>query len=248
MKKNCLMLLLTFLATSLCGQDFLGLPERSAPFMDRGLNLYLVIPSFMISSPSNINRFLVENGYPHIPRGSLNYGLGGSYRWNRIEVSADGAFGNQVITNPFTGSELLRRPFTGNLNLNYILFRWDYMTIGPFIGYSFTETDLIVSKFSTDDDFYSLLANPSTTVKINHLSDGIIAGFSVAVQGLRQEATGIFRLKFAYRIPFDEGLAWESNFSNFTRTPLDNFPYFFIQFEMGVGANWKKGDPWMDKF
>jgi len=247
MKKIYFIIALSFLASPIQSQDFLGLPERNAPFMDRGFNLFLVLPSFMTSSPSNINRLLVENGYPYIPRGSLNYGLGMSYRWNRIEPSFDFAIGNQLRSNPVIGSELLRRPLNFNLNLNYILFRWDYLTVGPFVGLGLTETNLILSKPSTDDDFGSILANPSTTVNINHFSDGLMAGFSVAVQGLKQEATGTFRLKFAYRIPLNEGYTWESSFSNFTRTPLDNFPYFFIQFEMGVGANWKKGDPWMDR-
>ncbi|PRY87613.1 hypothetical protein [Mongoliibacter ruber] len=248
MKRLLFTITLSILAFTVKGQSMFGLPAIDGPYMDRGFNLFLVLPSFMTSSHSNINRLLVENGYPYIPRGSLNYGLGMSYRWNRIEPSFDFAIGNQLRSNPALGSELLRRPINFNLNLNYILFRWDYMTIGPFVGLGLTETNLILSKPSTDNDFGSILANPSTTVNINHVSDGLLAGFSVAVQGLKQEATGIFRLKFAYRIPFNEGYTWESNFSNFSRTPLDNFPYFFIQFEMGVGGNWKKGDPWMDRY
>jgi hypothetical protein len=248
MKKPYIILALSLLVSPLQSQDFLGLPARNGPFTDRGFGLFLVLPSFMTSSPSNINRLLVENGYPHIPRGSLNFGLGISYRWNRIEPSFDFAIGNQLRENPILGSELLRRPINFNFNINYILFRWDYLTIGPFVGLGLTETNLILSKQSSDDDFSSILASPSTSVNLNHVSEGMLVGFAVAVQGLKQESTGIFRLKFAYRIPFNEGYAWESNFANFNNSPLDNFPYFFVQFEMGIMANWKKGDPWMDKY
>jgi hypothetical protein len=247
LKKVYLVLALYFLVSTLRSQDFLGLPAKNGPFMDRGFGLYLVIPSFMTSPHSNLSPWLLENGYPHIPRGSLNYGLGMSFRWNRIEPNFDFSIGNQEINNPFLGSELLRRPINYNLNLNYILFRWDYLTISPFVGLGLTETNLILSKQSPEEDLISILANPGTSVNLNHISDGVLVGFSVAVQGLKQENTGIFRLKFAYRIPFNEGYAWESNFANFTRSPLDSFPYFFIQFEMGFIANWKKGDPWMDR-
>jgi hypothetical protein len=248
MKKAYIILALSLLVSPLQGQDFLGLPARNGPFTDRGFGLFLVLPSFMTSSPSNINRPLVENGYPYIPRGSLNFGLGISYRWNRIEPNFDFSIGNQIRENPILGSELLRRPINFNLNINYILLRWDYLTIGPFVGLGLTETNLILSKQSSDNDFISILNSPSTSVNLNHISEGMLVGFAVAVQGLKQESTGIFRLKFAYRIPFNEGYAWESNFANFNNSPLDNFPYFFIQFEMGIMANWKKGDPWMDKY
>jgi len=241
-----LLLFLAFAAQSK-SQDFLGLPPRTDPDFDRGMSLYLVLPSFMISSPSNINMLLAENAYPHIPRGSLNYGLGLTYRMKRFEPGLDFAVGNQHVSHPYFNSELLRRPITANIYLNYHVARYKSLTFFPFIGYSVTDTNLVLSKPSTTDDFGSLLQNPDTSVNLQHLSDGFLVGFGIALAEHWVETTGTFRLKFAYRIP-SGSYPWESRFTNFNNSPTDSFSYFFIQFEMGPLANWKKGNNWMDKF
>lgn len=248
MKKSCLFLICCIWVILAFAQQGSGLPPRTGPDFDRGMSIYLVIPSFMISSPSNINSLLVESGYPYIPRGSLNYGLGMSYRIKRFEPVFDFAVGNQSVSHPALNSELLKRPLSANFYLKYHLKIWDSFSLFPFVGYSFVENNLFLSKPTEDDDFPSLLQNPSTSVNLLHLSDGILVGMGISMSQFWREATSTFRLKFAYRIPTNSGYFWESNFSNFSKTPLDNFPYFYVQFEMGVLGNWKKGDPWMDRY
>jgi hypothetical protein len=115
------------------------------------------------------------------------------------------------------------------------------------VGYSFTDTNLIVSKKSSSNDLNDLLRNPGTSMNLQHLSDGVLVGFGVALAQHWVESTGTFRLKFAYRVP-SGAYPWESSFANFNNAPNDSFPYFFIQLEMGALANWKKGDPWMDRY
>jgi len=245
-KHILLFFLFLFTFNELKSQDFIDHHPRTGPDFERGFTFYLVLPSYM-AAPSNINPLLVENGFPHIPRGNLNYGLGLNYRRKKIEPGVDFSLGNQVITNPFLNSELLRRPLTGNIYLNYHLFRYHSFTLFPFIGYSITGTNLILSQQSTIDDFDQILENPSTTVNLRHRSDGLLLGLGVSLAEHWVPSTGTFRLKFAYRIP-SGSYPWESKFSNFNNSPLDSFPFFFIQFEMGFSANWKKGGPFMDKF
>jgi hypothetical protein len=171
-----------------------------------------------------------------------------AYRIKRFEPGFDFSLGSQVSSNEVLNSELLRRPLNGNVFLNYHLLRKGSLTFFPFVGISISDTNLILSKQSPVNNINSLLQNPGTSVNLQHFSGGLLTGFGIALAEHWEESTGIFRLKFAYRIPFNEGYAWESNFANFNNSPLDNFPYFFVQFEMGIMANWKKGDPWMDKY
>jgi len=242
-------IIITLLLLAICFEvKSQNLPDFSSrkPDFDRGMSIYLVLPSFMFSAPGNINALLVENGYPHIPRGNLNYGLGINYRIKKFEPGLDFAVGNQMVTNRLSNSELLKRPITANIYLNYHLARYKSYTFYTLIGYSITDTNLIISKQSTTDDFSSLLQNPNTSVNLQHLSDGFLVGFGVAFAEHWMETPGTYRLKFAYRIP-SGSYPWESRFSNFGNSPLDSFPYFFIQFEIGTLANWKKGNNWMDK-
>jgi hypothetical protein len=222
-------------------------PSNEHTPLSRGLGLYLVLPSFMTAPHSNINPLLVANGFPHIPRGNLNYGLGMYFRFGRIEPGFDFAIGYQSVENLQQGSALLKKPTTVNLFVNYHVFRSNSFTVSPFVGFSATSTNLILSKQSSVDDFVSLLANPGTSLNLTHLSDGALAGVAFSLANHAAEHTGTFRLKFAYRFPLNPGYAWESGFANFSTTPLDSFPYFFIQLEMGVLSNWKKGMPWMER-
>jgi hypothetical protein len=249
MKATAISLLLSLLCSSVSGQNLFSDPPENWRRLDRGITLTLVIPSFMTSPYSNLSSLLVQNGYPPIPRGSLNYGIGLAYRIKRYEFGGDFSVGSQYSTNYDQRSEILRRPLNGNLFLQYHLFRKGSFTFYPILGLSITDTNLIASKQSSVTDMNSLLQNPGTSVNLQHSSGGLLTGFGVALAEHWEESTGVFRLKFAYRVPFGKGYAWESFFANIEpSSPLDNFPYFFIQFEMGVLSNWKKGEPWMDKY
>jgi hypothetical protein len=247
MKKAILTLFAIVITISAIAQAGTWQSHKDTPTFDRGMSLTLVIPSFMTSSHSNLSPLLVENGYPHIPRSSLNYGLGLTYRMKRFEPGFDFSVGNQVVSNEALNSQLLRRPLTANIFLHYHLFRKGSFTLFPLVGYSFTDTNLIVSKKSSSNDLNDLLRNPGTSMNLQHLSDGVLVGFGVALAQHWVESTGTFRLKFAYRVP-SGAYPWESSFANFNNAPNDSFPYFFIQLEMGALANWKKGDPWMDRY
>jgi len=246
MKHIMLIVLFFFSFYEVKSQDFIDHQSRTDRDFERGISFYLVLPSYM-AAPSNINPLLVENEFPHIPSGNLNYGMGLNYRMKKFEQGLDFSLGNQVITNPFLNSELLRRPLTGNIYLNYHLFRYRSLTFFPFVGYSITGTNLILSQQSTIDDFDQMLQDPSTTVNLRHRSDGLLVGLGVSLAEHWVPSTGTFRLKFAYRIP-GGSYPWESKFSSFNNSPLDSFPFFFIQLEMGFSGNWKKGRPFMDKF
>lgn len=248
MKNLLLMIFFMCFGLGSKAQSFREVLERTGPDFNRGISIYFVAPSLMISSPSNINSLLIENGYPYIPRRSLNFGLGANYRMGRFEPGFEFTIGNQSIENPFIESELNRRPLTSNIFFNYHLFRLNSFTIYPFVGYSMTNTNLILSKLSNVDDFEELIQNPGTTVNLRHNSHGPIVGIGVSLAQHWVESTGTFRLKFAYRIPTNQGSSWESKFSNFNKTPLDSFPYFFVQLELGFLGNWSKGTPWRDRF
>jgi 16S rRNA C1402 N4-methylase RsmH len=59
---------------------------------------------------------------------------------------------------------------------------------------------LVVSKQVPGIDLNNTLANPGTSVKFQHYSDGILVDLGIAMQRLEQENSGTFRLKFAYRM------------------------------------------------
>jgi hypothetical protein len=249
MKTISFVILLLFFSFEGLAQTVFSEPRPDKPDFDRGMSLTLVIPSFMTSPYSNMSSLLVQNGYPPIPRGSFNYGIGLAYRMKKFEIGTDFSVGNQVATNYDVRSEILRRPLTVNLFLNYHVIRKGYFTFYPILGFSMTDTNLIASKQSTVTNVNSLLQNPGTSVNIQHFSGGLLTGVGVAVSPFWEEDPGTIRLKFTYRIPFGEGYAWESFFADIeSSSPLDNFPYFGIQLEIGFMGNWKKDDPWMDKY
>jgi hypothetical protein len=247
MRKVLVILIATLITMKTKGQTNLLTSDQNQPHLDRGASLSLILPSFMTSSASNLNSMLVESGYPFIPRGSLNYGIGVSYRMKRFEPGINAMIGSQVVSNPILNSELKRTPLTANIFLHYHLFRKGSFTFYPLIGISLTDTNLILSKEVDSNDLGSLLQNPGTSMNLQHFSEGVLVGFGVDLAEHWVESTGLFRLKFAYRIPTDS-YSWESYYANLNNAPRDSFPYFFIQFEMGFMANWKKGDPWMNKY
>lgn len=247
MKRLILLLALLFPAIISKSQHNLWNPAHRSQDFDRGMSLSLILPSFMTSPHSNLSYLLVDNGYPHIPRGSLNYGLALTYRIKKVEFGVDGLIGNQSVYNPYLNSELLRRPLNASLYVQYHLLRKGLFTLYPLVGFSMTDTNVILSKQPTSDDLKSLLASPGTSVNIQHYSEGILVGLGVAIAEHWVETTGTFNLKFAYRIPTNS-YTWESKFVQLNNELTDSFPYFFVQLNIGFIGNWKKGDPWMDKY
>lgn len=239
MKKNIFSLLVSLITFSSIAQDTFWTTVRDGPDLDRGFSVSLIIPSFMISTPSNLSAMLAEAGYPFIPRGSLNYGIGVNYRMKRFETGINAMIGSQVISNPILNSELKRTPLTANIFLHYHLFRKGSFTFYPLIGISLTDTNLILSKKVDSNDLGSLLQYPGTSMNLQHFSEGLLVGFGVDLAEHWVESSGLFRLKFAYRIPTGH-YQWESYFTNLNNPPKDSFPYFFAQFEMGFPYNWNK--------
>lgn len=239
MKNIIFSLMALLIITSSNAQNSLWTTVRDAPELDRGFGLSLIIPSFMTSAPSYLNPLLVEAGYPAIPRGSLNYGIGVSYRMKRFEPGINALIGSQTVYSDALNSELKRTPLTANIFLHYHLLRKGSFTFYPLIGISLTDTNLIVSKEAGSNDLRDLLQNPGTSMNLQHFSEGLLVGFGVDLAEHWVESSGLFRLKFAYRIP-TRNYQWESYFTNLGNPPKDSFPYFFIQFEMGVGHNWMK--------
>jgi hypothetical protein len=137
------------------------------------------------------------------------------------------------VTNDALQSELHRRQFSASIFLNYHLLRLESFALFPFIGYSVTDTNVILSKQVSADEFCSLLESPEMSVNLRHLSYGFMVGMEISLAQHWVPGTGTFRIKFDYGIPVDAGQPWDSRFSNFGQTPLDRFPYFIIQFEMG---------------
>lgn len=90
----------------------------------QGFSIYFIAPAFVSGNESNLNPILRENGYPALPQGSLNWGIGFNYRYNRWLASLDGLVANQTRSNPISNSRLARTAFTGNLTLaHYIVQR-----------------------------------------------------------------------------------------------------------------------------
>lgn len=245
--KNVSLTIIVFLM-SICAraQSESSVSLLNVSCFDRGMTLTLMFPSYMTSPHSNLNSVLVQNGYPQISRSSVNYGMGLAYRIKRFEPGFDISMGNQIETNEATDSEILKRLLNVNVFVQYHLFREGSFTFFPLLGLSFSNINLITSKQNRGNDINSLLQNPGTSMNLQHFSRGLLTGFGLSFAEHWKKSTGILRMKFAYRISFNEGSAWESNFANINNSPVDNFPYLFIQFEMGIMANWKKGDRWMD--
>jgi hypothetical protein len=239
MKKTIFYLILFLTVTSSNAQESFWSTVRDSPDFNRGFGLTLIVPSFMTSTPSNLNSLLVDSGYPFIPRGSMNYGIGISFRIKRFETGINALLGSQSVYNESLNSELKRTPLTANIFLHYHLLRKGSFTFYPLIGISLTDTNLILSKKSVSNDLGNLLQNPGTSMNLQHFSDGILVGFGVDLAEHWVETTGIFRLKFAYKIP-TASYQWESYFANLNNPPTDSFPYFFVQFEMGLANNWNK--------
>ncbi|MGY6559069.1 MAG: hypothetical protein ACXIT9_07275 [Nitritalea sp.] len=240
MKKAILACLAFLISFATNAQESFWNTVRDRSDYDRGFSVSLILPSFMTSTPSNLNQLLVASGYPHILRGSLNFGLGVHYRMKRFETGINALIGSQSVSIDALNAQINRTPLTANIFLQYHLFRKGSFTFYPLVGLSLTDTRLILSKEIASDDIGNLLQNPGTSMNLQHFSEGILVGFGVDLSEHWVESTGMFRVKFAYRIPTGK-YPWESFFTDLQNAPKDSFPYFFVQLEIGFPHNWNKG-------
>lgn len=208
----------------------------------QGFSIYFIAPAFVSGSESNLNPILRENGYPTLPQGSLNWGIGFNYRYNRWLASLDGLVANQTRSNPITNSRLARTAFTGNLTLaHYIVqrkFGASSYSLYPFAGISATETNLKLSKQSEGGDINDLLANPNNSFSMNHLFGGVLLGVGIDIHNLKIEDSPYLSFRIGKRIATETAPAWESRFTNISNSPTDSFQYWFIQLNIGGMWNW----------
>lgn len=211
------------------------------PYYKRGLGPYLVAPSFTYTHTINLNSFLAENDFPTIPSGALNVGFGFNWRFNRLEVGPQVLLGRQSNESLNPQSKIIRRAVTANLPLLYHLWIKENYSLFGFVGFSGTESSLIASKNTGGmGTIGSILQNPNTSVELNHLSYGAIIGLGVAYQNLFKEDCAVVRLKVGFRVPPREGFEWESKYVSILNSPIDTFPQFLIQLEIGGITNFNK--------
>lgn len=244
MKKAILSVLFGLLSLSAIAQ---WPREESLPLQkqryERGGGIYVIVPNYTNSQNIQINSILHSNEYPMIPYGGFNYGVGLTWRLNRFELGAEAMMGNQSRTRADINSRITRNTTTVNIPLKYHLVIKEKYSVFVLSGWSGTQTNLTASKPVTNtSNINSLLLNPGTSVQLEHLSTGLLLGGGIAIHRLQQDFTGGFIVKFGYRLPFHNGFEWESRFAQFTNSPIDNFSYFFLQFEIGIFSNYKKGE------
>lgn len=225
-------------------QDF---PEEGRVIRDRsdykrGLHVYAIIPAFTISSHANLNASLFQNGYPILPKGQLNYGFGFNYRLNRFMMGADMLWGNQVnMTDTPTNAMTKRNPWTYSFNFAYHVFKRDGFAIYPQVGFSFTDTNLYLSKTTnTNTSLDGILANPGNSVNLFHESAGLFVGIGFDGHWLFRNDSPLVHFKFGRRIQVERGYPWTSFFTPITNSPIDNFNYWTFQMGLGGVFNWDK--------
>lgn len=225
-------------------QDF---PEEGRVIRDRsdykrGLQVYAIIPAFTISSHANLNASLFQNGYPILPKGQLNYGFGFNYRLNRFMMGADMLWGNQVnMTDTPTNTMTKRNPWTYSFNFAYHVFKNEWYAIYPQVGFSFTDTNLFLSKTTnTNTSLDGILANPGNSVNLFHESAGLFVGIGFDTHWLFRNDSPLVHFKFGRRIQVERGYPWTSFFTPITNSPIDNFNYWTFQMGLGGVFNWDK--------
>lgn len=214
---------------------------RDRPDYRRGVNIYAIIPSFTTSPYANINANLIQNGYPLLPRGHLNYGFGFMYRHNRILIGMDLFWGNQVVTIDEPSRAMLKRnPWTYSLNLGYHVFKRDYLAIYPQVGFSYTDTNLFLSKSGQASSLDDILQNPGNSVNLYHESAGVFLGVGFDFHWLFTKESPLVSLKVGKRIQVEDSYEWSSFYNPISNAPGDNFNYWMIQLGMGGVFNWDK--------
>lgn len=208
---------------------------------NRTFALYAIVPTFATGASSALNGTLLQNGYPRIPRGNVNWGLGGQYRWNRLILGVDLMASYQTRQREDTGSQLTRLALTTNLYTGFYVYRKSWFAVYPYVGLSGTDASVYLSKPTAPASVAGLLANPGNTAQLSHFSAGIVVG--VGIDLARPETpNSIFEsLKIGYRISPDGSHPWESRFTEVSSAPMDRFNYWFFQLNLGTAWHWRKG-------
>jgi len=215
-------------------------PDEVEPH-NRTLALYVISPSFATSASSALNPVLLSNGFPKMPKGNLNWGLGGQYRLGKFILGIDVMASHQKRQRGDTGSNLVRTAITSNINFGFYIYQGTWFSLYPYTAISGTEASIYLSKQTPATTLNSILATPGNTVQMGHFSGGVIVGVGVDLHNLTKSNSVFESLKIGYRISPDSPYAWESPFTSFSDAPADKFNYLFIQLTLGTAWHWQSG-------
>lgn len=210
---------------------------------NRTFALYGIIPAFATGASSALNSTLLQNGYPRIPRGNVNWGLGGQYRWNRLILGVDLLASYQTRRREETGSRLTRLALTTNLYTGFYVYQKSWFAVYPYVGLSATDALVYLSKPTAPASVGGLLASPGNTVQLSHFSGGLVVGVGVDLANANTPNSVFESLKIGYRISPDGAHPWESRFTAVSSAPMDRFNYWFFQLNLGTAWHWRRGAP-----
>ena len=238
-------LIMSLSQSPLSAQDLGDMPDNQSIITERGVSVFLLVPQFMTSSPSNLNTLLGESGYPIIPLSNFNWGLGAQYRTGQFNFGFDLSISRQrrdLFTDPDLPPEsrLTRSSVNVQLYSSYYVFEGKWWNLFPFVAFSSTDANLYLSKQQGSSNLNTLLSNPGTSTQLDHFSVGLVIGLGIDLQNKDLKSSAFESLKFGYRVPLEQAYPWESTFATFNDAPADQFGYFIIQLALGGAFNWKK--------
>jgi len=208
---------------------------------NRGINAYVIVPSFTFGPSANINNDLLINGYPPFPRAQLNFGFGLNYRINRFVMMIDLFSRSQVIdSEDIDYSRLRSSQFTSNLILAYHVFKNEIVSIYPFIGYRVTDKSFFLTSRTDEINLDDILRNPGNSVLLNHTSEGLLLGVGCDLVNLFKSESPIITLRVGKRIQVTDAESWKSRFTPILNSPVDSFNYWQIQLSIGGAFNWDR--------
>jgi hypothetical protein len=193
--------------------------DPAAEPQNRTFALYAVTPAFATGESSAINDMLLNNGYPRIPRGNLNWGLGGQYRWNRLIFGVDLMASYQTRYRENENTQLMRKALTTNLWAGFYAYRRSVFSIYPFTGLSVTDALFYFTSPTPAASLSGLLATPGNTVHVRHFATGIMVGLGVDLQDTKRSNSVFQSIRISHRFSPEGVYAWESAF-----TPLWSMP------------------------
>lgn len=207
---------------------------------NRTFAVYATIPAFAIGASSALNGTLLQNGYPRIPRGNVNWGLGGQYRWNRLFLGVEILASYQTRQREETGSALARLALTTNLITGLHVYKKSWFAVFPYVGLSATDASVYLSKPTATATVNSLLASPGNTVQLGHFSGGFVFGLGIDLQNADRSDSVFESFRIGYRISPEGAYPWESRFTQLGGAPADNFNYWFFQLNLGAATHWTR--------
>ncbi len=208
---------------------------------NRAFALYSSVPAFAINTSSALNELLLETGYPRIPKGNVNWGLGGQYRWNRLFLGVEMLGSYQNRQREDTNSQLTRLALTTNLITGFYLYQRSWFAVFPYVGLSATSASVYLSKPTAPVSVNGLLTSPGNTVKLTHFSGGLVLGLGIDLQNADKPNSVFESLRIGYRISPDGAYPWESRFTAISGAPADRFNYWFFQLNLGTAWHWRNG-------